>query len=175
VALIDGNDATTNSWIGNQSLNGIVQRVAGQGPATLAIVGVLCVSCLGISGVLVHRLRARGELLGALLVTAFCGLLVCPVSWTHHWVWVVPLVAFLVPRALRGAAWARIALATILLVGSGWEFFVVPSGAHVELHWSLLQALPGNAYVLAALLLAGFVLVRMFRRRPVPLLEAPRA
>ena len=175
VALLDGNDATTNSWIGNQSLNGIVQRLAGQGPATLAIVGVLCVLCLAISGVLVHRLHARGERLGAMLVTAFCGLLVCPVSWTHHWVWVVPLVAFLVPRALRGAAWARIALASIVIVGSGWEFFVVPSGAHVELHWSLLEALPGNAYVLAALLLAGFGLVRVFRRRPTHVLEAPRA
>lgn len=175
VALIDGNDATTNSWIGNQSLNGIVQRFAGQGSATLAVVGVLCLLCLAISGVLVYRLHARGEGLGALLVTAFCGLLVCPVSWTHHWVWVVPLVAFLVPRALRGAAWARIALASIVVVGSGWEFFVVPSGAHVELHWSLIQALPGNAYVLAALLLAVFVLVRMFRRRPSPVLEAPRA
>jgi alpha-1,2-mannosyltransferase len=139
------------------------------------VVGVLCVLCLGSSGVLVHRLHVRGEQLGALLVTAFCGLLVCPVSWTHHWVWVVPLVAFLVPRALRGAAWARIALATIVVVGSGWEFFVVPSGAYVELHWSLLQALPGNAYVLAALLLAGFVLVRMFRGRPRAVLDAPRA
>lgn len=175
VALIDGNDATTNSWIGNQSLNGIVQRLAGQGPATLAIVGALCLLCVAISGILVRRLHGRGEELGALLVTAFCGLLVSPVSWTHHWVWVVPLVAFLVPRALRGAAWARVSLAAIAVVGSGWEFFVVPSGAHVELHWSLLEALPGNAYVLAALLLAAFVLVRMFRRRPTHVLEAPRA
>jgi len=131
--------------------------------------------CVAVSGVLVHRLHARGEGLGAMLVTAFCGLLVCPVSWTHHWVWVVPLVAFLVPKALRGAAWARIALASIVVVGSGWEFFVVPSGAHVELHWSLLQALPGNAYVLAALLLAGYGLVRMFRRPSASVLEAPRA
>jgi alpha-1,2-mannosyltransferase len=97
-----------------------VQRLAGQGTTTLLIVGVLCVLCVAISGMLVHRLHARGERLGALLVTAFCGLLVCPVSWTHHWVWVVPLVAFLVPRALRGLAWAKIALATIVVVGSGW-------------------------------------------------------
>jgi alpha-1,2-mannosyltransferase len=175
VALIDGNDATTNSWIGNQSLNGIVQRWAGGGPATLVIVGVLCLACLAISGVLVRRLHARGEGLGAMLVTAFCGLLVCPVSWTHHWVWVVPLVAFLVPRALRGAPWARISLAAIAVVGTGWEFFVVPSGAHVELQWSVVEAVPGNAYVIAALMLAAFVLVRMFRRRPSAVLDAPRA
>lgn len=162
-ALIDGNDATTNSWIGNQSLNGIVQRLAGQGPATLVLVGVLALLCLGVSAVVVHRLHLRGEHLGALLVTAFCGLLVCPVSWTHHWVWMVPLVAFLVPRALRGAAWARISLGAIAAVGTGWEFFVVRSGAHAELQWSLLEALPGNAYVLTALALAGFVLVRLRR------------
>jgi alpha-1,2-mannosyltransferase len=172
VALLDGNDATTNSWIGNQSLNGIVQRFAGQGSATLLIVGILCLLCLATSGVLVHRLHKRGEHLGALLVTAFCGLLVCPVSWTHHWVWVVPLVAFLVPRALRGIAWAKIALTTIGVIGTGWEFFVIPSGAHVELHWSVVEAVPGNAYVLAALMLATFVLFRVFGRRPGRVLPA---
>ncbi|HEV8561935.1 MAG TPA: glycosyltransferase 87 family protein [Actinophytocola sp.] len=162
-ALIDGNDATTNSWIGNQSLNGIVQRLAGEGLATLVAVGVLAAACLAVSGVVVRRLHGRGEHLGALLVTAFCGLLVSPVSWTHHWVWMVPLVAFLVPRALRGAAWARVSLAAIAVVGTGWEFFVVRSGAHVELQWSVLEALPGNAYVLAVLCLAAFVLLRMRR------------
>src|SRR5262249_16085654 len=162
----DGNDATTNSWIGNQSLNGIVQRIAGVGNTTLAIVGVLCLLCLGISAVLVRRLHTRGEELGALLVTAFCGLLVCPVSWTSRGVWGVPLVAFLIPRARRSPGWARISLVVIAIVGTGWEFFVVPSGAHVELHWSLLQAVPGNAYVLAALILALFALVRLAGRQP---------
>ncbi|HEV2783132.1 MAG TPA: glycosyltransferase 87 family protein [Actinophytocola sp.] len=163
VALIDGNDAITNSWIGNQSLNGIVQRFAGHGAGTLVTVAVLSALCLAAAAVVVHRLHRRGEHLGALLVTAFCGLLVCPVSWTHHWVWMVPLVAFLVPRVLRGSAWARVALAAIPVVGTGWEFFVVPSGAHVELHWSVLEAVPGNAYVLAALALASFAVMRLWR------------
>jgi alpha-1,2-mannosyltransferase len=163
VALIDGNDATTNSWIGNQSLNGIVQRFAGHGTGTLVVVGVLSVACLVTSALVVRRLHKRDERLGALLVTAFCGLLVCPVSWTHHWVWVVPLVAFLVPRVLRGSAWARVALIAIPVVGTGWEFFVVPSGAHVELHWSVVEAVPGNAYVLAALALATFAVIRLGR------------
>ncbi len=52
---------------------------------------------------------------------------------------------------------------------------MVPSGAHVELHWSLLEAVPGNAYVIAALILATFGLVRVFGRRPERVLEAPRA
>lgn len=175
VALIDGNDATTNSWIGNQSLNGLVQRLAGQGGTTLVVVGVLCVLCVAVSWPLVRWLHQRGEPLGALLVTAFCGLLVCPVSWTHHWVWMVPLVAFLVPRALRGAGWARVALGMIAVVGTGWEFFVVPSGAHVELRWSLAEAVPGNAYVLAALVLAAFALVRLFGRRRARALPASGA
>jgi alpha-1,2-mannosyltransferase len=93
VALIDGNDATANSWIGNQSLNGIVQRLAGHGSRTLVAVGVLSAACLVASALVVRRLHRRDQRLGALLVTAFCGLLVCPVSWTHHWVWVVALVA----------------------------------------------------------------------------------
>jgi alpha-1,2-mannosyltransferase len=163
VALIDGNDATTNSWIGNQSLNGIVQRFAGQGAGTLVAVGALVLLCLAASAVLVHRLHGRDEHLGALLVTAFCGLLVCPVSWTHHWVWAVPLIAFLLPRVLAGSGWARVALAAIPVVGTGWEFFVVPSGAYLELRWSMVQAVPGNAYVLAALALATFAVIRLGR------------
>jgi hypothetical protein len=56
-----------------------------------------------------------------------------------------------------------VALIGIPVVGTGWEFFVVPSGAHMEPHWSVVQAVPGNAYVLAALALAAFALMRMRR------------
>jgi alpha-1,2-mannosyltransferase len=31
-----------------------------------------------------------------LLVVAMCGLLISPISWTHHWIWIVPLLVVLV-------------------------------------------------------------------------------
>jgi len=45
-----------------------------------------------------------------MLVTAFWTLLVSPISWTHHWVWVVPLIVLLVsrlPKTTPATAWRR--------------------------------------------------------------------
>lgn len=173
VQLFDGNDVTTNAWIGNQSFNGAAQRLLGPGPATLVLVGAFSLLCLGMSALLVRRLHRGGNQVGALLVAAFCGLMVSPVSWSHHWVWVVPLAAFLLPKVSR---WARVTLAGLAVICTGWEFFVVPGSAGAELRWSPLEAVPGNAYVLGALCLAGFVLVRMARMaRPPKLVEVSGA
>ncbi len=49
----------------------------------------------------------RGYRLAGFLCCAFTGLLVSPFSWTHHWVWVVPLLTWLAVTAWRrrSAAW----------------------------------------------------------------------
>ena len=49
--------------------------------------------------------------LGFMVVVQLFGLLLSPISWTHHWVWLVPLMIWLVHgpyRYLRGSAccWA---------------------------------------------------------------------
>ncbi|MGQ0840729.1 glycosyltransferase 87 family protein [Actinokineospora sp.] len=161
-ALIDGNDATTNSWIGNQSLNGLVQRVTAEGATAFALFAVLAVACLAFAAPAVRALDARGDHLGAVLVTAVAGLLVCPVSWTHHWVWVVPLAAFLLGRASTGP---RVALAALAVAFAGWQFRLVPSGAKAELRWTPLDAVLGNAYVLAGLVLLAVLALHARPRR----------
>jgi alpha-1,2-mannosyltransferase len=61
----------------------------------------------------------------ALLVTALTGLLVSPISWDHHWVWVAPGFAAAVAyaarywRPARRRAWALTGLAAGLLVAFG--------------------------------------------------------
>ncbi len=131
-AILSGNDATGNGYFTNQSLSGVVQRLtAGAGWAPV-LVAVLSVGCVVVAAVLARRAHLRGEHRGAVLVTAFCGLLVSPISWSHHWVWVVPLVALLVRKPVVVLVWA---------IFTWWVLFV-PSG----------NALLDNLYVVAALL-----------------------
>jgi alpha-1,2-mannosyltransferase len=61
--------------------------------------------------------RHRRDPFYALTAAALTGLLVSPVSWSHHWVWVLPLVAVGWRCGLRSpVAWISFALlaATVL-------------------------------------------------------------
>jgi len=62
---------------------------------------------VGVTGVTAAALLDRkGHPVPGLLMAALTGLLVSPISWDHHWVWIAPgaLVAahYAVPRGVRG-------------------------------------------------------------------------
>lgn len=91
-AAFDPNRVGGVHWIFNQSLNGMLARASRDAvwsSAVAVLIGMVLAVC---SGWLVRRLHGRGETLGAVLVTGFLGLLVSPVSWSHHWIWAVLLV-----------------------------------------------------------------------------------
>ena len=77
----------------NQSLRGLITRLAGStaagGPPWVAAVAIVTVLGLG-TAVLLAR---AGHDAAGVLCCALTGLLISPVSWDHHWVWVVPAVA----------------------------------------------------------------------------------
>ncbi|OXM68174.1 glycosyltransferase 87 family protein [Amycolatopsis thermalba] len=134
------------SWIFNQSLGGLVNRLSHEASWSTAV-------ALGIGAVLavpavwlVRRLHRRGETLAALLVTAFLGLLVSPVSWSHHWVWAVPLIVLLASTA----RWVWAGLVTVFFASC--VVMLVPNGGDTEFGWGPELFVPGNAYVLAAAL-----------------------
>jgi alpha-1,2-mannosyltransferase len=100
-------------WAGNQSLEGIITRLAGSvhgaRPAWIAAAVLV-----GVAGVVAAGLLDRkGHVMLGLLMAALTGLLVSPISWDHHWVWIAPgavVAAHYAVRAWqrggRGAAWA---------------------------------------------------------------------
>jgi alpha-1,2-mannosyltransferase len=162
--LLGGNNATTNSWVGNQSLNGLFQRVTADANWAFGAAVLAGLACVGAAMLVARRLHARGEFLGALLVAAFASVLASPISWSHHWIWVVPVVGLLVRRAARFASTGPLVLLVALAtVFTGWTLAVVPSGNHREVGWNLLQMVLGNSYVLAALAALSVLAWQLFR------------
>ncbi len=164
---------------GNQSLRGVLTRLAGSVSAGTVpwIAAAVLVAVAGlVAAALLYRAR---QPVPAMLACALTGLLVSPLSWDHHWVWVAPgiaLLAHLGATATRGrvrAAWWA-AAAVLFLIFACWPQFwklsqsgLTPAGLgwyapgtyfatgskpwYHEFHWHGLQLLAGNSAVLAGL------------------------
>ncbi|MEP6856108.1 MAG: glycosyltransferase 87 family protein [Pedococcus sp.] len=84
---------------GNQSLGAALDRFA---PGISDMVWLLLVvAVVALSAVATWRTQRRRDDLAAVTALAVGGLLVSPISWTHHWVWVVPVMAVLLARRWR--------------------------------------------------------------------------
>ncbi|OHV48494.1 hypothetical protein CgIS1_05610 [Frankia sp. CgS1] len=90
------------TYAGNQSLSGAMTRIWGDG-ASVVQIHRLVVAAVAVAGlVLAVRLHRRGEPVAGLLACAVTGLLVSPISWSHHWVWAVPTLLWLATHATHG-------------------------------------------------------------------------
>lgn len=80
------------------------------------------------------------------------GLLVSPITWSHHWVWGLASVVALIAVALRlkSAPLAALALAqgALFIMAPHWWF---SHGQVNELHWNVVEQLVGSSYTLAAI------------------------
>jgi alpha-1,2-mannosyltransferase len=162
---------------GNQSLRGVAIRLAGSvssGTAPwFAVAAVVVIVGLAAAAILYRC----GQPVPAMLACALTGLLVSPLSWDHHWVWVALGIALLAhlgaqARGLVRAAW-WVGAAALLAVFGAWPQFwdaqagLTPAGLvwygpatyfatgdkpwYHEFHWHGLQLLAGNIFVLAGL------------------------
>jgi glycosyl transferase family 87 len=140
-------------WEGNQSLQGIVTRLAGSiaagQPIWIAVTLVVLAAGIGSAAILD---RAGHRVMGV-LACALTGLLVSPISWDHHWVWIVPGVTALVSYGVRANGWPRWAwlgggaLITALLgawPGSLWGQPTDLGGFSEGLIWSPPNTSPGT-------------------------------
>ena len=93
------------------------------------------------------------------------GLLVSPISWSHHWVWCLPMV-----MGLAAAAWRWRSGVLGLCAATGWAVFALamqwwfPNQNHLEAGWTALQRWAGSSYTLWALV-TGATLAWEVRRR----------
>jgi alpha-1,2-mannosyltransferase len=169
-------DKIGQSYIGNQSLKGALLRLLDENHAAnvLWFVAALVVGVLGLA--LAGRAHRAGQELLAVACTAVTMLLVSPISWTHHWVWVAPVLVLVADRALRRpVGWATPTFAGVVLLLWAWfgrigdnghddqRLAVLPQGLiwrvphrdGRELDWHGLQRLTGNFYVLLGLAALG--------------------
>ena len=136
-------------------------RLAGTGdpPRVWWLVAVLTAGLAGLAiAVWAHR---RGYRLAGFLCCAVTGLLVSPVSWTHHWVWAVPLLVW-----LTTAAWRRRSIAAWLAAATAGAVF----SDYTPLPWPGHPAAAGpmaasDQYVLFGLAMLVVVGVALARER----------
>ncbi|MDX3188722.1 glycosyltransferase 87 family protein [Streptomyces sp. MN03-5084-2B] len=165
-ALWDTGRVGEPTYAGNQSLLGLLAKAGVPAEERTAWWLPLVAVVLVLTAWGVRRALAAGEPTIALGLNAIGGLLVSPISWTHHWVWAVVVLlgwAELARRTRRrGLAVLTGAGAVLFVAGPQWWW---PRGGEVERHWTFLQQLTGNGYVLFGLgVLLTAVLVRFPRQ-----------
>jgi alpha-1,2-mannosyltransferase len=138
-------------YAGNQSLLAVLAR-AGLGPSSeLAAWLALSLAVLVVAGLGMRRALAAGEPGLALALNALAALLISPISWSHHWVWCVPVILSLARLARRRGSRLAGAMAGVSLVvfaaGPQWWF---PHLDDRELRWAPWEQVAGSAYVLLA-------------------------
>jgi Glycosyltransferase family 87 len=134
------------TYISNQSLDAAAARILGGvthvGTWYLAIEVIVGVLGLAIA----TTLGSADDWLGAAAVTGTTGLLISPVSWTHHWVWIMPVLIVL----LRGGAASRVAAACgylLFVLAPMWWTPHPGDNAQYGFHW--LITLTANCFMLA--------------------------
>jgi alpha-1,2-mannosyltransferase len=150
----------------NQSVLGLVARsihsVRHATPLWLVLSVVIVALGLG-AAVLLDR---AGRTVAGWLTCELTSLLIFPISWDHHWIWVVPAIALFADTALRarGAArwkWWALAAVTAALFGAWGR---LPLG---EMHPlpGVLQPITTNLFVLAGLALLAVAIGAAWRVR----------
>jgi len=139
------------AYASNQSILGTLARLGLADPARTwlwAVLGLL-VAAFAVTGI--RGAFHTGQVTRALLLNAAAGLLISPISWSHHWVWAAPALltclATTHPNRRRPPAPAVLALLTFAIA----PHWLLPSGAGRELHWSWWQQAAGDSYALTAL------------------------
>lgn len=152
----------------NQSWRGAVSRIlgydAGYGPWVLAAILVTAVLAFAAWRTL-GAFTADLDRLGSIVVVNLFGLLLSPISWTHHWVWLVPLMIWLLHgpyRHLPGARVLGLGWLALTVVGVPWLLsFAQPTIWEISRPWYLAWA--GLIYPVATWVTLAWIATRRVR------------
>ncbi|WP_245687649.1 glycosyltransferase 87 family protein [Streptacidiphilus griseoplanus] len=175
--VFDSSRVGRTEIVDNQSLRGAVARLlhtTDPGVAGLlvgvaaAVLGLAVAVRAGRSASWLPRAEAWG-----VVCTAITGLLVSPISWTHHWVWCVPLLLLLAaeaaqersrPQAVRRRRWRTIAAATAFGFCC-YGMWLVPHKGPRDQHLPDWQLAPAAVYSLLGIAVLGVAALRIRNRR----------
>ena len=156
------------AYASNQSILGTLTRLGLTGPARtwLWLALSLLAAVLAVTGM--RRVLRTGHMTHALVLNAAAGLLISPISWSHHWVWAAPALftclAATSPNRRRPPPLAVVALLTFAIA----PHWLLPSGAGRELHWSWWQQAVGDSFALIGFAVLTLAIITNQRPHPHP-------
>ncbi|HEY5822575.1 MAG TPA: glycosyltransferase family 87 protein [Propionibacteriaceae bacterium] len=178
---LSGGDTRTASplYTGNQSLLGVFFRL-GDSSRTTTLLGLGVAGIVALLGTIVAAYWwKRGEKVFAVALVGLCTNLASPLSWTHHYVWILPMgVAVLMSTGVP--LWARrLAGFWVVWVCACLPLAALPYGGGRERTFTFLQQVVANlGPVIGVVLVVGlawqFVLATR-RPHPEPLEAKPHA
>ncbi|CAJ1582210.1 glycosyltransferase 87 family protein [[Mycobacterium] wendilense] len=150
--------ATLNT---NQNISGALARLGLAENVRFALWVLACFAVLALTAWAVRRILAAGsdgpESVLALICVALFGLVVSPVSWSHHWVWVLPT---LVVTGVLAWRYRHAGLAAVTAVGLALMVWtpidLLPEHQEADAAW--WRQLLGGSYVwwaVATIVVAG--------------------
>jgi alpha-1,2-mannosyltransferase len=167
-ALFDPGRAGDLSIVDNQDLSATLDRLHHAVVPDSVLAPLLLLATAGGLWLAAVAHRRSSPLLGVLLCAATI-LLVSPISWVHHMVWVVPGILWLALADDRPRFGRPIAAATAVLFWSA-PIWWVPYRNTSDLHLNALQLVAGDSFCLAtAIALAAAACLVLKRTRENPL------
>ena len=165
-AMWDPGRAGFADYSGNQNLKGAIARGLPEAAwnLTWAVCSLLAVVAAWFLCRRLDRLRGAGGAAGGpgrddglilslqISVVMVLGLLISPISWSHHWVWCLPVL-----MSVAAAAWRWRSTALGVVGAAGFLVFVLamqwwfPEQNHVEQNWPAWAKAVGSSYTWWAL------------------------
>ncbi|WP_354640744.1 glycosyltransferase 87 family protein [Kitasatospora camelliae] len=163
--------------VDNQSVRGAVARLLHtENPGTLATLAGALVAVAGLT-VAAWAYRSapwlrRSEAWGV-CCAAVTAVLISPISWTHHWIWCVPVLVLLAseaahehsrPEGVRRLRWRPIFAATLLAFLS-FGMWIVPHKGDLDLTLPALSQFPASVYPITGVCFLAVAALRVRARR----------
>lgn len=154
VVIRNANRVGGLAYTANQSFMGFLSRL-GDEASWVEPTWFLLSATFGLLVLwLARKYWLADERVTAISVMALAVLYASPVSWSHHWVWLIPLGISLI-RAVHREWGSKPALVTgilwygLFILRSIWW---VPFRDDRELSWTFWQSIPGNSHLILGLL-----------------------
>ncbi|MEV3959915.1 glycosyltransferase 87 family protein [Nocardia sp. NPDC050193] len=151
----------------NQSIQAVLARFEVTGTPATALWLLAAVALVAVAVAAIRRTGTPPMI--ALAVNAVVALLVSPISWSHHWVWVAPALLAIIGYATtrpwsqaRGWYAAAVTTAVVFVLAKHSD---LPGNDGRELDWSAWDKVIGNGYVWFSLLLVVLYATASRRQR----------
>lgn len=160
--VFDSAERVGNEYAGNQSIYGVLSRAGFDEGGLIVLWLLVAIAVTAIGAVAMRRALRLGSELTAVAICGVVGVMVSPISWSHHWVWVLPALAATLEIMSWRVLLPAVVVAAIFVLAPHW---LVPNNDGLEYGWTAGEWLLGNAYLLTAAVVLVIVAVAGFRRR----------